>query len=194
MRHSTLSIMCPVALLFLGLIAPLALASDTPPANATISFGQWQTDPPFDRAVLTPLPPSTSTQGPNDRTRNEHQLIPSEVTIQAGGAVNFIISGFHQILVYKDTAPDDFNAGTTPTVPPKTQPMPPLIDEPTNRVYRGLDPSLPPFYRSPETTFIQDRIEAVHFPNAGTYLVICGVHPHFFNDGMFGFVRVVPGE
>ena len=30
MRHSTLSIMCPVALLFLGLIAPLALASDTP--------------------------------------------------------------------------------------------------------------------------------------------------------------------
>ena len=65
--------------------------------------------------------------------------------------------------------------------------MPPLIDEPTNRVYRGLDPSLPPFYRSPETTFIQDRIEAVHF-EWGTYLVICGVHPHFFNDGMFGFV------
>jgi hypothetical protein len=37
----------------------------------------------------------------------------------------------------------------------------------------------------------QDRIESVNFPNPGTYLVICAVRGHF-NDGMFGFVRVLP--
>jgi hypothetical protein len=31
----------------------------------------------------------------------------------------------------------------------------------------------------------------VQFPNRGTYLVICGVLPHFAVDGMYGFVRVV---
>src|SRR5687768_7954841 len=60
-----------------------------PLASATVSFGQWQTTPPFDR-----FPNS------NNRTRNQHLLIPEEVTIRAGGSVNFIIAGFHQILVY----------------------------------------------------------------------------------------------
>jgi hypothetical protein len=34
----------------------------------------------------------------------------------------------------------------------------------------------------------------VHFSNSGTFLVICGVRPHFVNDGMFGFVKVLPAE
>ena len=36
----------------------------------------------------------------NDRTRNHHVLSPYTVTIKAGGAVNFIISGVHHILIY----------------------------------------------------------------------------------------------
>ena len=60
-------------------------------------------------------------------------------------------------------------------------PGPPLIDDPENRVYRGLDPSLDP----------QERVDGVQFPNRGLYLVICGVQPHFVNDYMFGYVRVV---
>jgi plastocyanin len=36
----------------------------------------------------------------------------------------------------------------------------------------------------------QDRIESVRFLKPGRYLVICAVHPHFVNDGMFGFVKV----
>jgi hypothetical protein len=111
MRYSTLSIICVVAMLFMGLAAPLAIAIDGPLATATVSFGAWQTDPPFDRTLPTLPPPST--QGPNDRTRNEHQLIPNAVEIKAGGAVNFIISGFHQILVYEEgTQPGDFDAVT----------------------------------------------------------------------------------
>ena len=36
----------------------------------------------------------------------------------------------------------------------------------------------------------QDRVEVVHFPEKGLYLVICGVLPHF-DDGMYGWVKVV---
>jgi plastocyanin len=113
---------------------------------------------------------------------NHHELISNEVTIKAGGTVNFIISGLHQVIVYGDgTKPENINTtlttGTTGT-PLGTL----LIDDPNNRIYRGLDPSLQP----------RDRVEVVHFPNPGTYLVICGVRNHFVNDGMFGFVKVLP--
>jgi hypothetical protein len=55
------------------------------------------------------------------------------------------------------------------------------LPDATNRVYRGLDPSL----------FPQDRVEVVQFPNPGTYLVVCGVLPHFI-DKMWGWVKVNP--
>ena len=142
-----------------------------PLASATVSFGQWQTTPPFDRF------PNNS-----DRTRNQHQLIPHEVTIRAGGSVNFIIAGFHHILVYGDgTQLSDINA--TLTIPVTVPPGPPLINDPTNRIYRGLDPSV----FGP----IQDRVEVVNFHEPGMYLVVCGVLPHFM-DGMAGYVRVLP--
>ena len=35
----------------------------------------------------------------------------------------------------------------------------------------------------------QDRVASVRFLKPGRYLVICAVHPHFVNDGMFGFVK-----
>lgn len=183
MRHSTWSRMCLVALCFLGLAAPVARADDGLPATATISFGQWQTDPPLERFPnLSP------------RERNEHQLIPPAVAIKAGGAVNFIISGFHQPVIYGDgTQPSDIDANeTTTTRGPNPFPVVDLIDDATNRIYRGPDPSLQPLDLS--GVFIRDRVEAVFFPNPGTYLVICGIQGHFVNDGMFGFVTVLPAE
>jgi len=57
--------------------------------------------------------------------------------------------------------------------------VPPLIDDPNNRVYRGPDPR----------TQSQGRVEVVSFKTPGTYLVICAVRPHFVNDNMFGFVK-----
>jgi plastocyanin len=142
-----------------------------PLASATVSFGQWQTHPPLDRF------PNVS-----DRFRNQHQLIPYEVRIMAGGSVNFIISGFHHILVYGDgTQPTDINYALT--IPVSVPPGPPLINDPANRIYRGLDPSaLGP---------VQDRVEVVNFHEPGAYLVVCGVLPHFL-EGMIGYVRVLP--
>jgi hypothetical protein len=194
MRRSRLSTMCLVAMFFIGLLAPMVMADDNSPAKATVSFGQWRTDPPLDR-----FPPSLS----NDRLRNEHQLIPHNVKIKAGGAVNFIISGFHQPIVYDNgIQPVDIKTevgvNTTTTTGPTPSPAVVLIDDPDHRIYRGQDPSLQPLERasSLKTTpeFLQDRVEVVFFPNPGTYLVICGVHGHFVNDDMFGFVTVLEAE
>ena len=159
-----------------GLLTPLVAAQEHehgsiagPLANATVSFGNWQTNPPLDRFPTV-----------NDRTRVGHQLIPREATITAGGTVNFVIAGFHHVLVYgPGTQPADINVSLV--MPVSAPPGPPLINDPTNRIYRGLDPSRVP----------QDRVEVVSFGAPGTYLVICGVLPHFL-DEMYGFVKVLP--
>lgn len=156
------------AVLALCLASAPALAIDGPLSNATVSFGGWMTSPPLDRF------PNNS-----DRFANHHELTPNEVTIRAGGTVNFIIGGFHNIAVYDDgTQPTDINLGI---VVFPTAGGPPLLADPMNRIYRGLDPSLQ----------VQDRVEVVHFAEPGRYLVICGVLPHF-SEGMYGYVRVLP--
>jgi hypothetical protein len=146
---------------------------DGPLASATVSFGQWRTDPPTNRF------PNVS-----PRAANQHLLIPYMPTIKAGGSVNFVIAGTHQVLVYEPgTQTRDISiAVTVPfTNNPSGNPDLKLIDDPVNRVYRGLDPSLQP----------PDRVEVVTFAGRGTYLVICGFFPHFVTDNMHGFVRVV---
>jgi hypothetical protein len=92
------------------------------------------------------------------------------------------------------TQPEDININTTPPTTRGPNPFPPvvLIDDATNRIYRGLDPSLKPLDRS--GAFLQDRVEVVNLPKSGTYLVICGIQGHFVNDGMFGFVNVLPND
>ena len=165
-------------LFFLGFIAVLlavsstSLAAENPLGNATVSFGAWITNPPLDR-----FPNESPASG------NHHAVVPNEVTIKAGGTVNFIISGLHQVIVYDDgTQPASINTALTvnTTTPP---PLLALIDDPTNRIYRGPDPTTQP----------RDRVEVVHFDKPGVYLVICGVLNHF-NDGMIGFVRVLPNK
>lgn len=151
-----------------------------PLAHAVVAFGAWKTDPPLDRFPGVPPPPPAA---------NAHVLLPFEVKIKAGGAVSFVISGLHNVQVFgPGTRPDDINAGLTipmTNVPPGV-PLPPIINDPTNRVYRGPDPSI--YFPS-----LLDRVEVVQFPKAGRYLVICGVLPHF-QDNMFGYVRVLPAS
>jgi uncharacterized cupredoxin-like copper-binding protein len=143
---------------------------DGPLATATVSFGTWLTDPPTDRF------PNAS-----PGAANGHGVIPREAKIKAGGSVNFVIAGLHQVIVYAPgTKPEDIDsATTTPTT--GTPAGVPLIDDPEGRVYRGLDPSLQP----------RDRVEIVQFAKPGRYLVICGVQGHFL-EGMIGYVRVLP--
>jgi plastocyanin len=153
-------------------------ALNGPLANATVSFGGWPVGgkAPLDRTVLpeAPLAP------------NVHALLPQTVTIKAGGTVNYILAGFHQILVYGNgKQPSDVSLEDLlpiPGAPPPTSPpFVGLITDDTDRVFRGLSPIGAP----------QDRVEVVQFPNPGLYLVICAVSVHF-RDGMIGWVRVLP--
>ena len=151
-------------------------------ATATVSFGQWRTDASLDR-----YPP----QPPGPPPGNGHLVIPHEVTIKAGGTVNFIIAGLHQVIVYAPgTRPENISVGLTrPTqgVPPGV----PLINDPLNRLYAGEDPSTIHGGPPNPTTPLLDRVEVVQFHRRGVHLVICGVLPHFVNDQMYGWVRVV---
>ena len=140
-----------------------------PLANATVSFGAW---PPIDRLSLPPGPPP-----------NVHHLIPNEVTIRRGGTINFIIAGFHHVVVYgPGKRVDDVNFTATVPVPGAPPTFPPMIDDPEGRVFRGFV----------NFTMSPDRVEVVQFPNRGRHLVICAFSPHFnANEKMFGWVRVL---
>jgi len=163
-----------------GLAAPVLAAGqhgnhgdnvDGPMANVNVSFGQWHTSPPLDRFPnLNPI------------TGNVHKLIPFEAKIKAGGTVNFIISGFHLVTVYgPPTDFDDISTAVLTPLPGAPMGFPPAVDDPQNRVYRGLSPfGLP-----------QDRVEAVNFADPGRYLAVCTFQPHFI-DRMFGYITVLP--
>jgi hypothetical protein len=143
-----------------------------PLANATVSFGQWPVGDlgaPMDRHLVPNAPGAP----------NVHSIIPQTATIKAGGAVNFIVAGFHQIAVYAPgTKPEDIDTSVQIPVAPGVG----LIDDPTNRVFRGVSP----------LTVLQDRVEVVGFAESGRYLVICTVSVHFITDRMFGWVNVLP--
>ena len=149
-------------------------ALDGPLANAVVNFGQWKTTPTLDRYPNAQLPPEA----------NNHHLLPSRVWIRKGGSVSFIISGLHQILVYgPNVNPPDINTSLPTGAATTGVPLGvPLVNDSNNRIYRGPDPSL---------LGTLDRVESVHFPNRGRYLVICGVRGHFL-EGMFGYVVVLP--
>ena len=154
----------------------------SPPA-ATATFGFFPVDSTVDRMQVA-----------NPGNRNGHQMGPLQVTIRAGGMVNFIIDGNHQVVVYDDgIQPRNINADLV--LPP---PLNTLIDDPNGRIYRGLSPAgVPANFFGPGLPAAaiaappQDRIETVSFPKPGAYLVICGVRTHFVG-GMFGYVIVVP--
>ena len=157
-------------------------------ASAVVAFGQWDVDPaaPFDRQPIN-----------SDRFRNIHLHLPFEAEIDAGGAVSFVISGVHQIVIYADGTEFEhlkaaYIAAGSPVVPGPAVP-PPLIEYSPGRIYRGLDPRALTYavpVGSPPTVHLnQDRTEAVNFKEPGRYLVVCGVQPHFLED-MHGYVTV----
>jgi hypothetical protein len=143
---------------------------DGPLASATVAFGSWLTDPVLDRF------PNNS-----PRTANNHKVLPYTTTIKAGGSVTFNISGTHHVLVYAPgTTLESINETLIVEATPGPPPFPGFINDPANRIYRGLDPRPLP----------QDRVETVTFANTGLHLVVCGLVPHFL-DRMHGWVKVV---
>jgi hypothetical protein len=196
MKRSILSMIGILTFCGIGLIASSAMAIDGPLANATVSFGQWESDPPLDRLLGDPA------MG----VGNNHEMIPQTATIKEGGSVSFIISGGHVVAVYDDgTQPGDIGSAIEPncafplpasgiTVPcsPVNAAGAPvaggILSDSDGRIYRGAFLNL----------VRRDGVEAVQFSKPGTYLVICARKNHFtpLTGGfeMFGFVKVLPGK
>jgi hypothetical protein len=75
----------------------------------------------------------------------------------------------------------DISTNVLTPIPGAPMGFPPVVDDPVNRIYRGLSPF----------GLAQDRVEAVNFAVPGRHLVVCTFLPHF-NDRMFGYVQVLP--
>jgi hypothetical protein len=199
MKRSIISMIGILTFCGIALSASSAMA-DNKDGNVTVSFGQWDpSDPdllaPLDRLVGDPA----GGVGVNDI------VIPANVTIKAGDAVSFIISGGHVVTVYADgTKPEDIDTTVTETADRCPTTAGGVINDPTDRIYRGpcfssvstvntVPPTMPP---ASLTVVRRDGVEVVQFAKPGTYLVICARKNHFINSTtgefqMFGFVKVV---
>lgn len=112
---------------------------------------------------------------------HNHHIVPDRIRIKAGGSVNFIVAGFHQIFVYEP--------GKTPQQVVIANPAALFINDTDRLYYQGLSPVAPPAPANTNPSNAINRVETVWFEKPGTYLVICNVRPHFI-DGMIAWVVV----
>jgi plastocyanin len=115
--------------------------------------------------------------GLNTPGTDNHHIIPPRIKVKAGGVVNFVVAGFHQVFVYQPgKTADDVIVPDTGT----------FVNDLDDLFYQGLSPS-----GDPPQGFsnAQNRVESVAFSDPGTYLVICNVRTHF-TGGMFAYVIV----
>ena len=151
----------------------LARADEKKVVSVTVSFG----------AGLNTAQPGNAAN---------HHVLPGTIRIKAGGVVNFVVAGFHQIFVYlPGTQPEDLVVPPFPVPgePPRTNLF---INDLNNLYYQGINPAGGPPPATAATSSPSNavnRVESVSFSEPGTYLVICNVTPHF-RDGMFAFVKV----
>jgi plastocyanin len=113
-----------------------------------------------------------------------HHILPPEIKVAKGGVVNFVVAGFHQVMVYHPgVSPGDIALPDAASL---------FINYTDNLFYRGIAPAGGPPPSTPpsiEPSNASNRVESVSFPEKGRYLVICNVRPHFL-DGMVAIVHV----
>jgi hypothetical protein len=133
-----------------------------------------------------------------------HHILPKEIKVRISKArklsgevvsvpasVNFIVSGFHWIWVYKpgvklQEVVDHIPAGL-------------FVNYDVNVFAKGIFPgtptAVPPFSDAAPFPLgaTQNRTDSIAFDKPGRYLVICNVAPHLV-DGMYAWVRVVDDD
>jgi len=187
MKRWTLSMMCVVILLGIGLTASECDAQ----LSVSVAFGRGL---------------NTAQAG----NKVNHVILPDNITVHLDGVVHFLVAGFHQPILYKPGTDlqelQDFASALATTVT--------FINfAPDEQFYRGINPAGGPgnTQATPANPIVtgsdtrsnaQNRVESVSFPDSvgtgtppsakaepGVYLVICNVRAHFL-DGMFAFVEV----
>ena len=184
-------------------IAAVSLALAAVCASLTPAFADDKDTPPR-RIVTVGFGAGLNTAQPGNPAN--HHVIPDTVRVNVGDVVNFTVAGLHIIRVYgngvkisdvKAQILDECEINPLPpaTFPPQCGAPPvPVVPAGTLAVYyEGINPLVspqpgPPFaLPSPAT----NRVEPVSFDEAGRYLVICAVLPHF-NDKMYAWIEVRP--
>jgi plastocyanin len=174
MTPTTLSRACLIAALAFPLSTSLASAQlELHPGegsnrmSVTVSFG----------AGLNTAAPGVSAN---------HHILPNTIEVKAGGVVNFIVAGFHQIVVYNPGT--DIDDIVIPEFPPNLF----VNYQLSTAYYVGLNPdnANPATDPAPANRFNgENRTEAISFTEPGVYLVICNVTPHL-RDRMFAYIKV----
>jgi hypothetical protein len=148
----------------------------------------------FGRGLNTAQPPSNPLN---------HVIVPRQIRVDVGGVVDFVVAGFHDIVIFKPgfTLDDLITAGggdlpryqTSFVLPPDpAEPLPSGVAFLTDEIYyRGLNPAGGPLGTAvtPNPTNVNNRAEPVAFLEKGRYLVICNVRSHLIN-GMLAYVTV----
>ena len=95
MKRSTWSTMCLVAMLCIGLAAPLVMADGGKHRN---KHRDKHEDEDKRLSVQAAFGRGLNTAPGNPVN---HVILPNQIKVNQGGVVNFIMSGFHQVVVYK---------------------------------------------------------------------------------------------
>jgi hypothetical protein len=160
-----------LGLALVSLIGLVPWVADAQGASAVVRFGRPDTGSPF--------PPPTFDHDQSSNARDN--MVPRTVIIPRNGSVFFDVEGRHQPMVYRPgTTPSQI---TVPTVPP-TGAIP--INDFGTHFVAGAPALLPGAagvgkdWPTPVGTF----------SDAGRYLVICNIRPHFADFNMYGWVIV----
>jgi hypothetical protein len=122
----------------------------------------------------------------NGGTNGEEVIVPA--------TVNFIVSGFHEVYVYRPgvTVGEVFeNRQTAATVGLFMNYQANALGE--SRLFaKGVNPGTPPAFpdASVNPSGARNRTDSFAFSTPGRYLVLCNVLPHFL-DGMYAWVTVI---
>ena len=176
------------SVLALSLAGPTVQAKDKPQGSITVAFG----------AGLNTAQPGNT---PN------HHILPQEFTVKITKAkkldgtvvfvpatVNFIVSGFHWIWVYR---PEVSLQEVVDHIPSALFVNYEVVTLGVSNVFaKGLFPGTPPTFADATALPLseaQNRTDSIAFSTPGRYLVICNVAPHLV-DGMYAWVRVVDDD
>ncbi len=163
-----------LALAGLGLTAVAVTAEPNPLLHVSVAFG---------RGLNTAQPGNPV----------NHVVIPDDIRVKQDGVVHFLMSGFHQLVVYKPgIEPEDIVV--PPPAPPATNNFieNPTLPNPATQVYLGINPAGGPLGTAGTTnpSNASNRVESISFAEPGTYLVICNIRGHFLG-GMYAFINLL---
>jgi hypothetical protein len=184
MKHSARAIVCLAGALALSTVPQSALSQDV----HSNKHDDGRDSNGNDKQIVTvAFGVGLNTAQPGNALN--HHVLPKRIKVKKGGVINFVVAGFHNIVVYKPGVRVEQIGVPTSGLFIND---PNSVTIPGNIFYRGIRPAggpPPGFPAQSNPSNAENRVEPVAFLESGTYLVICNVIPHF-KDGMYAYIEV----